>query len=103
MTSTSQTTLSILEEDSRTRPELLPNYPTVSALTETPASWAGWSSAGHYLSGDPNTRKAVTIKDVATVAEFWRVVRDAINSNGMTARLCVLLLFIALLGFAWHR
>jgi hypothetical protein len=48
-------------------------------------------------------REAERSRDVDTVAEFWRVVRDAINSNSMTARLCVLLLIMALLGFAWHR
>jgi hypothetical protein len=37
------------------------------------------------------------------VANFWRVVRYAIDSNGRTLRLCLVLVVLAVVGFAWHR
>ncbi|MFD4711929.1 hypothetical protein ACFWN5_19980 [Streptomyces sp. NPDC058430] len=39
---------------------------------------------------------------MTTVATFWRVVQYAIDSNGRTFRLCLVLVVLATLGAAWR-
>jgi hypothetical protein len=39
---------------------------------------------------------------MTTMANFWRVVQYAIDNNGRTLRLCLVLVILAVVGIAWH-